>query len=70
MIDFENLMLANDDFDDTAMESAALEGTVDYEDTELTPADDSVYLLDTLMEECQSLEEFQAIVMEIGGICI
>ena len=65
MLDFENLMLDDEvNTDDTAMESAALEGTVDYEDTELTPADESVYFLDTLMEECQSLEEFQAIVTE------
>lgn len=63
MFDFDNLML-DDVNDDTAMESAALEGTVDYEDDELTPADESVYFLDTLMEECSSLEEFQAIVTE------
>lgn len=63
MIEFDNLML-DDDFEDTAMESAALEGTIDYEDTELTPADESVYFLDTLMSECSSLEEFQAIVLE------
>lgn len=64
MIDFENLTLDLDDIDDTATESAALEGTVDYEDTELTPADESVYFLDALMSECSSLEEFQSIVLE------
>lgn len=64
MFDFGNLMLEDEGTDDTAMESAALEGTVDYEDDELTSADESVYFLDTLMEECSSLEEFQAIVTE------
>ena len=64
MIDFDNLMFDDELDTDGAMESAALEGTVDYEDTELTSAEESVYFLDALMGECQSLEEFQAIVLE------
>lgn len=62
-LDFDNLLIDDDDYDAYASE-ATLEGYDDYENTELTEAAEAAYFLDAFMSECDSLEEFQAAVME------
>ena len=53
---------ANESIDDDI--DIALEGSSEYENTELTAEAEASIFFDTVMESCDSLEEFQAMVME------
>ena len=63
MGDFEQFLFSEPNFDDhTDDEGLALEGTTEYENTELTPAAESMVFLEVISQQCESLEEYQEMV--------